>query len=166
MSIFFPPNQSIVFLNMAILGLVLGIVYDIFSVKRIIFGCHFLLCLFDDVLYTLICGFSFIIGVFITNNGNLRWYEFICCFMGFMLYKCTLSKPFMYFMRCFIGIINLLVRKILYFIAFIIKPIIIPLKVMLTIIICILTDICKMILLFFVKKRIFNSYKKLCRVGK
>lgn len=92
MSIFFPPHQEYVLILMMLTGVVIGVLFDIFEIKRRMSLNSRLVIYFDDILFTFFSAVIFIISVFVFNNGILRWYEFIFCLLGFVLYKLTLSR--------------------------------------------------------------------------
>lgn len=95
MSIFFPPHQETVFALMALVGAFLGFLYDVFKLKRTLFGSCYLVLFADDFLYSLFSCTIFLFSVFVLNNGRIRWYEFAFCTLGFFLYRITLSKIIM-----------------------------------------------------------------------
>lgn len=123
MNIFFPPNQNVVFMNMAVLGVIIGILYDAFSVKRSLLGDSFFVCFVDDVVFVAVSGVLFLAAVFASNNGIIRWYEFFACISFFLLYKCTVSRIVMKVMKKAAEIIRFLVKKTLCFLFLkLIKP--------------------------------------------
>ncbi len=112
MSIFFPPYQELLFLCFAALGLFLGVLYDAFSVKRILFGCNTVICFIDDIAFMFISGFMFLITAFWFNNGIIRWYEFFSCLIGFIVYKLTVSRLVMLLMNLVVKFVKRLVKRL------------------------------------------------------
>lgn len=113
MSIFFPPYQELLFLFFAALGLILGVIYDAFSVKRILLGSNAVICFIDDLIFMFVSGCLFLIMAFLFNNGIIRWYEFFSCLMGFFIYKLTVSRLVMLVMSFAVKFIKRLVRKLI-----------------------------------------------------
>ena len=94
MNIFFPPHQERLFFIMLIFGMICAAFYDTFCVKRRIFSkkdSGFILFI-DDFCFAVISTFLFLITTFVFNNGIIRWYEFLFTFLGFAIYKLTISK--------------------------------------------------------------------------
>lgn len=134
MKIFFPPNQEYVFLSTLVLGIFLGILYDAFSVKRKLICDNAVVCFIDDCLFVSISGIMFLVCVFITNNGIIRWYEFFCCLTGFLLYKSTVSLVVMALMKRIVSVIHLILKLIFIYLIKLITPIVlitfIPFKIL------------------------------------
>lgn len=112
MSIFYPPNQHYVFFLLFVVGFVLGMIYDLFRIKRRLFGFNKAVLFIDDFLYSLICLILILVAVFVTNNGIIRWYEFLMCFSGMFLYLCTLSKLVLFILLGISDLIRHLVIKL------------------------------------------------------
>ncbi len=92
MNIFFPPNQDRVFVVMFFLGLLLGVIYDMFKIKRHIITTNKWLLIIDDVIFSILSIILFLLTVFIVNNGVLRWFEPFMCFVGLSIYRMTISR--------------------------------------------------------------------------
>ena len=156
MNIFFPPDQEVVFFSFLILGLLLGFVYDLFVVKRKLFFDGLIWCLVDDIIFVVICGIFFLITAFIVNNGIIRWYEFLCCIIGFALYKNTVSKLILKIFGYVIDFIHRIVLVIIKFtfsvICFVFKPII-------SVFIRMLTPVLNLLIENFYIQSIFVSFK-------
>lgn len=124
MDILFPPNQELVFLNMAVVGVFLGILYDIFKLKRKLLGSFYIILFIDDLIFWIISAITFIFAVFISNNGIFRWYELCFTILGFIFYRVTLSKLLMPVAEAVIILIKRLVRMM-------IRTVLIPLIILL-----------------------------------
>ena len=163
MNIFFPPNQQYVFIAMTALGVILGLLYDAFSVKRSLIIDNALACFVDDVIFVFISGVLFLICAFITNNGIIRWFEFASCFSGFIVYKLTVSKIIMKFMRFITVLIRRIIKKIFNLTVVIIKPFFLFFNKIINIVLC------PYIVLIYEKSKIATimcAYHKMCRIGK
>ena len=92
MTIFYPPFQEKVFIIMLIFGMIVGFIYDLFLIKRRLFGTNCFVLFVDDLLFVFISLISFLFTVFCVNNGIFRWYEMLFSFLGFVLYRTTVSR--------------------------------------------------------------------------
>ncbi len=88
---FYVTNQNFVVLTLLVIGLCTGLIYDAFTVKRILLKTPFVLLFFEDVLFCLISCIIFVFAIFITNYGYVRWYEAAAFLSGFALYKLLVS---------------------------------------------------------------------------
>ena len=84
---FYVTNQNTVFASLLVLGVFLGILFDLFYVpvsicRRIRFFVFLL-----DFIYCLTCCILFIIVIYITNYGYVRWYEFLSVALGMGIYR-------------------------------------------------------------------------------
>jgi len=95
MNIFFPTNQDRVFTVMFLLGIVLGILYDLFKIKRHILRAGKCFLIIDDLLFSVLSIILFLLTVFTVNNGIFRWFELFFCFVGFCVYRATISRLFL-----------------------------------------------------------------------
>ncbi len=98
MNILFTLNQDKVFLHMIVVGIILGFVYDLFKSKRMLLGSGDFILFIDDLLFCFICCAVFIAASFIYNYGIIRWYLLAAVAFGFIIFRLTLSRPFMYVM--------------------------------------------------------------------
>ncbi len=113
MNIFFPPHQEIVAITTLIIGVIIGIFYDALVIKRMLLGSGKAVVFIDDMLFMLVSSVVFVMTVFVTNNGVIRWYEFLCCILGFTIYKLTLSKLVLGLFRLIIKLIKFILKTLL-----------------------------------------------------
>ncbi|MBQ4528335.1 MAG: spore cortex biosynthesis protein YabQ [Clostridia bacterium] len=92
-----------VFLWCLVCGFVIGAVFDLFRAfrKNVEVGKNMLA--FQDALFCAFVFFSFTKTVELSNNGDLRWYEFIGAFLGIAMYFMWLSRVSLIIMTGFIG---------------------------------------------------------------
>ena len=128
MNILFTPNQQVVFVVMLFLGCAEGVLFDLFKIKRMIFGNSSLLLFFDDVFFSVFSVINFIVIVFAFNYGIVRWYEFFACFIGFVVYRKTISKLLLILLEFIICKFKKLLNKLLSLIIFPLKTVIIIFK--------------------------------------
>ncbi len=84
-------SQIFIFLFSLILGLMLGIIYDVFRIVRMIINSKNIAVFIQDVLYFIISGiitFIFVLGV---NSGDSRFYILAGEGIGWIIYHITLG---------------------------------------------------------------------------
>jgi len=83
-------GQTLAFLEAILYGALLGAVYDVFKVSRLLFK-NKVLVFFEDVVFLLICTvvtFSFLLRV---SDGQVRFFIIFGEIIGFILYYFSLS---------------------------------------------------------------------------
>lgn len=123
MHIYYPQNQLFVLLYSLAVGVALGILFDVFKIKREFFGVTRLILFFDDLVYMLICTVVLILGVFKVNNGKLRWYELLAPAVGFIIYRLTLSKLIIAFFYFLSSRIKKLFKLVIKFVRKLLNPV-------------------------------------------
>ncbi len=87
-------QQSIAFLYSLLIGVVLGIVYEVFKILRLGF-CNKKQSVFIlDLIYMLIASLSLFIFSIAFLQGYTRIYLFFGCFIGLIIFKVTLGRMF------------------------------------------------------------------------
>ena len=114
-------EQLLNFTYFIIIGMILGIIFDIFRILRRIFKTSDILTNIEDILFGVMTGIILLSSIFLINNGQLRLYIFIGIFVGILIYLLVFSK---FFIKINVWIINY-IKKIILFIT---KPFIILLK--------------------------------------
>ncbi len=94
MQIYYPDGQHFVVLYFVIVGAALGMIFDVFKLKRVVFGSSYATLFFDDLLFMLVTAVVLVLCVFKVNSGRLRWYEMAFTVLGFCIYRKTLSVIF------------------------------------------------------------------------
>lgn len=146
------------FFIFTVIGIIIGILFDIFRISRKIFKTSDILTYIEDILFWLISGLIILFSIFLFNNGELRLYIFIGISIGILIYMLSISR---YFIKINILIINYLKLIILKILHIIFKP----LKFIFSIIKMILFKPISFIFINFkkiIKKNIicFQKYKK------
>lgn len=108
------------FLIFTILGILIGIIFDIFRILRKTFKTADIITYIQDVIFWIITGGLILFSIFIFNNGELRFYLFIGIFIGLVVYMLSLSK---YFIKINVFIINLIKKIISKILQIILKPV-------------------------------------------
>lgn len=113
------------------IGVFLGIVYDVFRIRRLAFNtkacfskkgtnevarkenaADCVIIFFEDVLFALISSIVVCIFIFYMNSGQFRGIAIIGALFGFLLYYLTVGRLVMYFSGVIIGFFKYLIRKI------------------------------------------------------
>ena len=94
MDILFGRSQLPVIVAFLVCGVIAGAVYDVFKIKRRIFGANYIVLFIDDFIFMFLCTILVIFCAFATNNGNMKWYELPLMVSGFYVYRKTLSVLF------------------------------------------------------------------------
>lgn len=84
-------NQILVFLCSCVLGVILGVFYDIFRVIRVMINPKNIVVFVQDVVYFLICGFITFAFVLVFNFGESRFYILVGETIGWVTYHITLG---------------------------------------------------------------------------
>ena len=91
-------TSILVFAYFFLLGIILGLLYDLFKLFRI-FVANSALIFFSDILYFVICSLlTFILSIYI-NSGIIRGFIFHGEFFGFIIYKYIFGRKILKFMR-------------------------------------------------------------------
>ena len=85
-------TQGQLFIFFFIIGMCIGIIYDIFRVIRKNFKTKDFVTQIEDVIFLIFCGALTLISIIELNNGEVRFYLFIAIFLGILLYFLTFSK--------------------------------------------------------------------------
>lgn len=130
-----------------ILGVCLGLLYDGFRVTRIFLGAHYsrrvakrlqelrlpflspygkrresrflgLAVFLEDLLFCILAGISFILLLYEQNNGRFRLSALICACLGFLLYRVTFGRLFIYASEWIAFAIATAVRYLLFFLLY------------------------------------------------
>ena len=125
MNIFYPPGQGKVFVIMLFFGVAIGFLYDLFKIKRRLFGQNKLILFFDDLIFSLLFVVLFLFTVFVANNGIFRWFEVVFSGIGFALYRITISVPVIFVCYKIIDLFLFILNKLLSVILFPVKRLIV-----------------------------------------
>ena len=99
-------NQLFIFLEFALTGIVIGILYDIFRILRRSFKTADFITYIQDFLFWILTGIILLYSIFTFNNGELRAYVFLGIILGTFLYMLFFSKYFVKISVIIIGFIK------------------------------------------------------------
>ena len=145
------------FIYFIIIGMILGVVFDVFRILRKSFKTSDIITNIQDILFGIITGTILLSAIFLFNNGELRLYLFLGIVFGIIIYMLSISK---YFIKINIIIINFIKRIII----LITKPFIFLLKFIKKLIFKPISFICINLKLLF--NKIFNNFKKTTKINK
>lgn len=85
-------SQEQIFIFFFIIGVIIGILFDIFRAFRKSFKTSDKITFIEDITFLLIAGLLLITSIIKLNNGEIRFYLFIAIFLGILIYSLTISK--------------------------------------------------------------------------
>ena len=113
-------TQLNTFIMYFILGILIGLFFDLFRILRKTFKTPDFITYIEDILFGFITGAVLLWIIFVFNNGELRFYMFFALILGSILYLITLSK---YFIKINVKIFVILKNTIYKFLSILIFPI-------------------------------------------
>ncbi len=87
-------GQTLEFIYSGVLGISLGVAYDIFRLFRVHLRAGKILTGVFDVIYWLIAVVALLMFVLTVSGGQMRWYVLLGTFGGGFVYMCTVSHLF------------------------------------------------------------------------
>lgn len=84
--------QTRVFLYSIGLGMLLGLVYDVFRIIRLIIGNKRNAVFFQDFIFFVLSTFFAFLFFLVINNGRLRFFEYLAMVLGFFSYYFTVGS--------------------------------------------------------------------------
>lgn len=145
------------FIYFVMIGMILGIVFDVFRILRKSFKTSDLTTNIQDILFGIITGIILLSSIFLFNNGELRLYIFLGICFGISIYLLLISQ---YFIKINVTIISFIKK----FIKLLTKPFIILLKFIKKFFFKPISFICINLKLLF--NKIFNNFKKTTKINK
>lgn len=110
-------EQMLSFTVFIIIGVVIGILFDVFRILRKSFKTPDIITYVHDFMFWMLTGILLIYAIHSFNNGNIRIYIFVALVIGLLLYLVNISKYFIYINVKLIDIIKsilILPFKIIY----------------------------------------------------
>lgn len=124
-------QQTFVFLGMALCGMCIGVLFDVFRVYRLLQRPKLLAVNISDLLFWILGGGVLYISLIYFNDGQLRWYVFVGLILGTILYFSLLSKLviriFVVISKIFMKILRFILKILLTPLLFLYKIVVIPL---------------------------------------
>ena len=87
-------SQFNLFIQFIMVGIIIGIIFDIFRIIRKCFSISDVHTYIEDILFGIITSLLLIYLLYIYNQGRVRLYMFIALSLGLIVYFNTISKYF------------------------------------------------------------------------
>lgn len=104
-------NQAYIFMAFSIVGVTIGLLFDIFRILRKTIKTNDIVTYLEDILFWLLTGIIIIISMYYFCDGQLRFFMVIGIILGTVIYILTISR---YVIKVSVFIINLVKRIIIY----------------------------------------------------
>ena len=104
-------NQTYLFIVFTIVGIIIGILFDIFRILRKSFKTKDIVTYIEDILFWILTGIIILFSMYKFSNGELRFFMIIGIIMGTLMYMITFSR---YVIKISVFIIKIIKTIILY----------------------------------------------------
>ncbi len=102
-------SQEQIFIFFFIIGIIIGIIFDVFRSIRKVIKSNNVITFIQDLLFIIISGNLIIYSIIKLNNGFIRFYIFLAITIGISIYFLTISNICAIILTIFIKIfINIL----------------------------------------------------------
>lgn len=96
-------SQEQIFIFFFIIGVIIGILFDIFRVLRKSFKTPDSITFLEDLTFLISSGMLLIYSIIKLNNGEIRFYLFIAIFSGILIYSLTIGKTCVIILYVFVN---------------------------------------------------------------
>lgn len=97
-------HEAYVFFVSVLSGIGIGVLYDCLRTIRRCSGAAGAITDIEDTIFWIVAVALMFFAGLLSNNGELRWYQFFGCFLGNILYFLTFSRAFCFLIRKIIEI--------------------------------------------------------------
>ncbi|MCK8827511.1 spore cortex biosynthesis protein YabQ [Natroniella acetigena] len=104
--------QLFTFINMMLVGVIIGIIFDFYRVLRGSFNPSRIITDVFDLFFSLVATLLVFLGLIYSNRGEVRIYIFVAVIIGEIIYYLTISQFFIKFFRRLIRSIFCLYNKL------------------------------------------------------
>lgn len=104
-------NQTHLFIVFTIVGIIIGILFDIFRILRKSFKTKDIVTYIEDILFWILTGIIILFSMYKFSNGELRFFMIIGIIMGTLMYMITFSR---YVIKISVFIIKIIKTIIVY----------------------------------------------------
>ena len=104
-------NQTYLFIVFTIVGIIIGILFDIFRILRKSFKTNDIVTYIEDFLFWILTGIIILFSMYKFSNVKLRFFMIVGIIIGTLMYMITFSK---YIINISVFIINIIKRIIIY----------------------------------------------------
>ncbi len=119
-------NEVNVFLLCILIGLLSGVIYDVFKIIRKSFKHKYFIIQIEDIMYWIIVTFMSFLILLHKNNGDIRMYGIIGWFIGYVINETLISK---WTVKTGVKVVNYIIVFIKQFVKITIFPIRVLLKI-------------------------------------
>lgn len=109
-------SQGQIFMCFFIIGIIIGILFDIFRVIRKSFKTCDKLTFIEDLTFIILSGILIIYSIIKINGGEVRFYLFLGIFFGILIYSLTISNLCVIILYEFVKICKKILKIPFYFI--------------------------------------------------
>ena len=99
-------SENIFLLYAVLLGIFITVVYDILRIFRRVISHNWFFVSVEDFFFWVFVAIRVFLLMYHESNGTLRWFAILGAMVGMIVYKKTISKPFVKY-------ISILLQKIL-----------------------------------------------------
>ncbi len=85
-------SQEQIFIFFFIIGIIIGLIFDIFKVLRKSFKTPDIITFIEDLIFIIVSGILTICGIIKLNRGEVRFFLFLGIFFGIIIYILTISN--------------------------------------------------------------------------
>lgn len=104
-------NQTYLFIVFTIVGIIIGVLFDIFRILRKSFKTKDIVTYIEDILFWILTGIIILFSMYKFSNGELRFFMIIGIIMGTLMYMITFSR---YVIKISVFIIKIIKTIIVY----------------------------------------------------
>ena len=104
-------NQTYLFIIFTIVGIIIGVLFDIFRILRKSFKTKDIVTYMEDILFWILTGIIILFSMYKFSNGELRFFMIIGIIMGTLTYMITFSR---YVIKISVFIIKIIKKIIVY----------------------------------------------------
>ena len=104
-------NQTYLFIVFTIVGIIIGILFDIFRILRKSFKTKDIVTYIEDILFWILTGIIILFSMYKFSNGELRFFMIIGILMGTLMYMITFIR---YVIKISVFIIKIIKTIIVY----------------------------------------------------
>ncbi|MCI9627047.1 MAG: spore cortex biosynthesis protein YabQ [Clostridia bacterium] len=84
-------EQTLIFFSCVLDGILIGFIFDVFRILRTAYKLNKIFTTISDVCFWAIALFIVFMTIYITGDGQIRWFVFLGCAIGFLLYLFSIS---------------------------------------------------------------------------
>ena len=90
-------NQANLFVIFSLVGIIIGLLFDIFRVLRKVFKTKDILTYIEDILFWILTGIIIIYSMYRFCDGELRFFMMVGIMFGSIIYILSISKYIIFF---------------------------------------------------------------------